>query len=241
MSATASRPKEIADRLRTQILTGRYRPGERLPSERELAEQAGVNRGSAREALKLLANEGMVDAQPGGSRVAPLHHAKLEVLGHVLRMSEAPDPILVGQLLDVHELLLVGAARLAVERASDEELARALELLPELLRRDNGGEAYVGALVELLRLVARASQNLVLHMVGNSLHVVLGAVIPLLRRSRPRAATLTPSIDTIRDALLHRDPEKASKGVRSLLRIKREAILKELEQPSAKRSTGRTA
>ena len=233
MTGQASRPEAIADRVRTQILAGRYRPGERLPSERELAEQAGVNRGSAREASKILANEGLVDVQPGGSRVAPIHQAKLEVLGHVLRVSDTPDPALVGQLLDVHELLLVGAARLAVERASDADLSRALELLPELVRRSNGEEEYVAALVELLQLVARGSQNLVLHMVGNSLHVVLGAVVPLLRRSRPSAATLAPSIEAIRDGLLHRDPEKASEGVRSLLRIKREAIMKELERPTA--------
>jgi DNA-binding FadR family transcriptional regulator len=39
-----SRPAELADAIRREIVTGRYRPGERLPSERELADQAGVNR-----------------------------------------------------------------------------------------------------------------------------------------------------------------------------------------------------
>ncbi|MGH0035491.1 MAG: FadR/GntR family transcriptional regulator [Myxococcota bacterium] len=230
MSAASSRPEAIADEMRRRIVTGHYRPGERLPSERELAEQAGVNRGSAREAMKILAQERLVDVQRGGSRVAPLHRASLDVLGHVLAMPGSPDPVLVGQLLDVHELLLVGAARLAVERASEEEVAEALDLLSQLTRRGLAEEDYLRALAGLLQLIARASQNLVLHMVGNSLQVILGGVVPLLRRIRPPLATLTPSIEVIRKALVRRNPEKAEQGVRALLRVKRESILKQLEQ-----------
>jgi len=52
VSEALSRPEAIARELRTDILQGRYRAGERLPSERELAARSGGSRGSAREALK---------------------------------------------------------------------------------------------------------------------------------------------------------------------------------------------
>ncbi len=232
MTSEHSRPEEIASQVRRRIVTGHYQPGERLPSERELAEQAGVNRGSAREAMKILAKERLVDVQPGGARVAPLHQASLEVLRDVLATPGSPDPVLVGQLLDVHELMLVGAVRLAVERASDEEIETALGLLSRLNRRGTTEEEYLQTLVSLLQLIARASQNLVLRMVGNSLHGVLASVVPLLRRLRPPAASLARSIDTIHTALVERNPERAERGIRELLRIKREYVLKQLEPGS---------
>jgi len=112
-------PDRIAREIRDDILGGRFRPGERLPSERELARRMGVHRGSAREALRILAQQRLIDVGPGGSRVIPLHRARLDVLGDLLHGSRGPDPTLMAQLLDVHELLVVGAARLAVERAPD--------------------------------------------------------------------------------------------------------------------------
>ena len=125
----ARRPESIAREIRDEIQRGRHRPGERLPSEREPAEQHGVHRGSAREALKILAQQRLIEVQPGGARVIPVHRASLDVLAHLLEAPGGPDAALMEQLLDVHELLLVGAARLAVERASDAELARALDLV----------------------------------------------------------------------------------------------------------------
>jgi len=229
MSGPASRAEAVARELRSRILDGHIRPGERLPSERELAEQAGVHRGSAREALKLLAQQRLIEIRPGGARVIPLHQASLEVLGPMLERSGGRDPVLVAQLLDVHELLLAGAARLAVERASPAELERARELVTALASQEPGEQAYLETLVALLQLVAAASHNLVLHMVGHGLHQVLATVVPLLRRVRPPASELAPALETVRIALDKRDPALAEEGLRSFLRCKRGALLGQLE------------
>lgn len=55
----------IAAHLRDQITTGAYAPGDKLPSERDLAAQFSAARNTAREAIGLLAAEGLVDAQHG--------------------------------------------------------------------------------------------------------------------------------------------------------------------------------
>lgn len=60
---TASRV--IADDLRQQINTGVLAPGDQLPSERSLATQFGAARNTAREAVRLLAEEGLVTAEHG--------------------------------------------------------------------------------------------------------------------------------------------------------------------------------
>jgi DNA-binding FadR family transcriptional regulator len=89
----AQRPEAIAREIRDDILRGRYRPGERLPYERELALQAGANRGSAREALKLLAQQRLIEIRPGGARVILLHRASLDVL--MIRPDDGSDPALM--------------------------------------------------------------------------------------------------------------------------------------------------
>jgi GntR family transcriptional regulator len=57
--------KQIADRLRSAIRDGVYAPGDLLPSEHELAAEYGVARGTARQAILLLRNEGLIDAVHG--------------------------------------------------------------------------------------------------------------------------------------------------------------------------------
>jgi GntR family transcriptional repressor for pyruvate dehydrogenase complex len=234
----SGRPEAIAREVRRDILTGRYRPGERLPSERELAARAGANRGSAREALKLLAQQRLIEIRPGGSRVIPLHHASLDVLAHLLQLEDVPDPALVGQLLDVHELLLVGAVRLAVERASDDELRRAQALLEALDDPRIPEAEYLRTLYALLELIAEASRNLVLRMVGNGLLAVLASVAMILRRIRPPHAALVPALASIREALAQRDPAGAEQGIRALLRLKREYVLKALDRDAARQHVG---
>ncbi|MGH2941188.1 MAG: GntR family transcriptional regulator [Solirubrobacteraceae bacterium] len=57
--------KQIADRLRSAIGDGDYKPGDLLPSEHELAAEYGVARGTARQAIMVLRNEGLIDAVHG--------------------------------------------------------------------------------------------------------------------------------------------------------------------------------
>jgi GntR family transcriptional repressor for pyruvate dehydrogenase complex len=231
----ARRPDAIAREIRADILGGRYRPGERLPSERELAERVGANRGSAREALRILAQQRLIEIRPGGARVNPVHQARLDVLADMLQSSSGPDAALMAQLLDVHELLLCGAVRLAVERGTESELARAIALLDTMSDETREGE-YLRTMTELIALIAEASRNLVLRMVGNSLLGILATVVPVLRRLRPPRASLAPAIACVREALVERDPAAAEQAIRSLLRIQREYVLKQLDLAAAPRS-----
>ncbi|WP_249219419.1 FadR/GntR family transcriptional regulator [Chitinophaga sp. HK235] len=57
--------EEVAARLQELILTGKYTTGQQLPTEPELMQQFGVGRSSVREAVKCLANRGLVRVQQG--------------------------------------------------------------------------------------------------------------------------------------------------------------------------------
>ena len=60
---------QIAEQIRESILSGEFRPGDKLPPERELAEMFGVSRPSVREALNILAASGLVMSYQGGGTV----------------------------------------------------------------------------------------------------------------------------------------------------------------------------
>ena len=60
--------RQIANELRGLIASGELRPGEMVPSELALAEQRGVSRGTARSALTMLVDDGLVEVVPGRGR-----------------------------------------------------------------------------------------------------------------------------------------------------------------------------
>ncbi|MFE0329379.1 GntR family transcriptional regulator [Streptomyces sp. NPDC003753] len=62
-----SSPQEIADTLRTRIRAGELKPGERLPTQAELAEEFGVERGTVRQALRVLQDDGLLSSVSRGS------------------------------------------------------------------------------------------------------------------------------------------------------------------------------
>ncbi|MCZ6889032.1 MAG: GntR family transcriptional regulator [Gammaproteobacteria bacterium] len=166
---TASIHEEIANTLTREILTGQYRPGERLPSERDLAARFDVNRGAVREALKKLEGLHLADIQPGGARVAPVEEASLDVIGHMLELDEVPSDDLVEQILLVVAALIGLAADNAVQRATDEEI-EALRVIVGRLRDAAiaGDDDYIPR-IELMQTFMDISGNLVSRLIARVL------------------------------------------------------------------------
>src|ERR1700737_1408893 len=141
--ARASVPDLVFERLRDLILGGRYGPGERLPTQRALAADLGVNMASVREALGRLEQLRLVEVRHGdATRVLDWRHSGgLEALARL----GGGDEGVIRALFEARRLLLVEAARLAAERRSDEQ-ARALAELSKALASAPGDEGgLVGA------------------------------------------------------------------------------------------------
>lgn len=122
---------EIVVQLRELILGGKFAVGDKLPPERELAEQLGVNRGSLREAIKSLELIGLVRTRQGdGTRVTDfMRTAGIELVSHLLvRVGEAPDLALLGEVLEFRVTFGKECARLAAQRSTPEGVARLREV-----------------------------------------------------------------------------------------------------------------
>jgi DNA-binding FadR family transcriptional regulator len=107
------RYEQVVQRLAADVLAGRLAPGERLPSERDLARALGVGRASVREAIAALQNEGVLETRPGsGSFVAADAPARLAGSAAELPHDAGPSDV-----LEARALLEPRVARLAATRA----------------------------------------------------------------------------------------------------------------------------
>ncbi len=161
--------ENIANILTDEILSGRYRPGDRLPSEREMAIRFHANRGAVREAMSRLSQLGVAAIHRGGARVAPIDEANLDIIGYMLSSSELPDAKLLGQIFQVIDRLLAMAAETVVVEASDRQIEDIRTLVQRLLDPSLDGEAHTAARVEMMRAVMVTSENLVCQLIARSL------------------------------------------------------------------------
>jgi DNA-binding FadR family transcriptional regulator len=190
-----SQDSTIAASLRDDILRGHYRCGERLPSERDLAQRFGVHRSTVREAFKRLEQLGVAVIRPGGARVAPLEEASLDVVEHLLGLEDPPDPAIVDQVLEVMSGLFSMAARLCAERADDTQRAAIAQLLGKLTRESLTTRDAVLLIQELGDHFVGASHNMVLTLVRH------GVKTHFMNRLEPPDE---PAREWIRSAHSHR-------------------------------------
>lgn len=131
--------EQIADRLRELIVTGRLVPGTRLPTEQALAADFGVSRATAREALRVLASEGLVETRKGTTGGSFVTRPSVGLVGAFLERSmhllSDSDVVSLDALLETRRILEVPAARLAAERRADVDVERlAAAARPETTR-----------------------------------------------------------------------------------------------------------
>ncbi len=124
----------VAARLREQILDGELSQGTRLPNETVLAAEFGVSRATVREALRLLAAQGLVRTSKGASggsyvTVPSAGHISESLRSGIDLLAVAED-LTLEELLEARELLEVPAARLAAQRRSLEHLERLRGSIP---------------------------------------------------------------------------------------------------------------
>ncbi|MFZ3264271.1 MAG: FadR/GntR family transcriptional regulator [Terriglobales bacterium] len=169
--------EEVARQIERLILK-KLRPGDKLPSERDLAETLGVSRSSIRDAIRSLELMGMVEPRQGaGTIVREISSDSLaNPLANVLKRKEE----LVSELLDFRIMLEPPLAARAAKRVSPDEISEMEEILQRQQEKQSRGEAAVTEDAEFHYSIALAS--------GNSVVLkVLDIVMDLLRGTRERS------------------------------------------------------
>lgn len=198
------------DQLKDMIFCGELKPGERLPSEREMSESMGVSRASVREALTALEAIGIVDIRPGeGTFVRETTHFEtFEPLAFVLALERNPG----AQLMEVRRVLESESAALAAVRADENTLMKIRRSL------DNMESAATTQLAVEYDLkfhfaIAYATQNTILLRIMNTvadlMHHTFRSDREQLFANHRQACIILSEHEAIYEAIKEHNPQKA--------------------------------
>ena len=161
-----------------RLILKKLQPGDKLPSERDLAESLGVSRSSIRDAIRSLELMGMVEPRQGAGTI--VRQISSDSLVHPLANARKRKEELVGELLDFRKMLEPSLAARAATRASPEELAEMEDILKRQDEKLRNGESTIAEDTEFHYAIALASGNSVVRK-------VLDTLMDLLRDSRERS------------------------------------------------------
>ena len=199
----------VSQAIEKNILNGRFKPGDKLPSEKNLAAQFGVNRSTVREGLRLLEQNGLV-AREAGKR---LHVTLPRYQDLSSRMTRAMTmhQVTFQELWDVAMVLEPAAAAAAALAVDPSAIAALEDNLRETERVLERGESILALDLEFHKMIAEYSNNRVLVLarepVGMLLLPAFGTVLPKLPKAGER---LVEAHGVILEALRTRDPDRAA-------------------------------
>ncbi len=202
--------RQIADQIRNLVQSGEFPLGQRLPAERDLAQQFGVSRPSVREALIALEVEGLVEVR-GGSGV---YVVRREAAANERRVETAYGPfeiIRARQLIEGE--LAAAAAQAATPALLDSLRASVREMEADISR---GQPPVQGDRQFHLRLAQASDNTPLVHMVGqlfdergNPLFAQLG----LHFETEPTWRAAVTEHRAVMDAIAERQPEAARRAM----------------------------
>lgn len=152
------------------LLSGRYAAGERLPTQRRIAADLGVNMASVREAVKRLEQLRLVESRQGeGMRVLDWRsRGGLDVLAHLAAGADGFDRDTLAAVLEARRLMLTEAARLAAGRRDAAQAERLSGIAARIAGAGDDAEAQALDFAFFQELV-EASGNVVFLLITNSI------------------------------------------------------------------------
>jgi GntR family transcriptional repressor for pyruvate dehydrogenase complex len=171
--------------IEEQIVSGKMKPGDPLPTEQDLAEQFGVNRSTLREGLRALENAGFLK-RAGAKKLVVSIPESHEIAQYTSR-AMALHRVTFMELWEMLMVLEPLAARYAAQRASKDLLALIGENVKSTEERLHDDDAIIRLDVEFHSLVSKTSQNRALLLSEQPLGLLLYSSTKRLYRSSPRA------------------------------------------------------
>ncbi|HSI67825.1 MAG TPA: FadR/GntR family transcriptional regulator [Planococcus sp. (in: firmicutes)] len=157
----------IVEQINVLCLEKDLQPGDRLPSERDLASLFGVSRNSIREALKGLESKGVIEIRQGGGSY--LATSKRDMLGNELSTHiDETEAQLIYDMLELRRAFEVEAASLAAQRATSENLEAIRNALAQMADATDNPETGVQADLDFHLHIANATKNqLLIDLMGS--------------------------------------------------------------------------
>ena len=209
--------EEIAAQIEKQIISGKLKPGDKLPSAKELSERFEVGRSTIREALSALKAKGLLEIRQGErSRVKQWEASELP-FPDLQQLLIGKDHVL--ELLEARKALEIANAALAAEKRTDADLRR-LERIIHAMSKHLGNEAEgERADLEFHESLAQATHNSIMVRLLETISEQMEAGIRETRRlymySDPSVSEqLWREHQDIYEGVREGDPGKAEESMR---------------------------
>ncbi len=209
--STSRISEEIAQQMRRAILSGKLKPGDKLPTERELVEQFRASRVSVREAVRALEHLGLVRIQRGhggGTFVTGADHRRVaESFWVRMQLSKGT----LNHLTEARLLLEPGLCRLAAERATAQDLSRLEAVVRQQEAAVKAGKETSAYDLKFHRVLIDAARNPILALTTLA---VIDLLVNALQEARVGAGLTAHVVNFHRgiyNALCERDGERAAR------------------------------
>jgi GntR family transcriptional repressor for pyruvate dehydrogenase complex len=170
--------QKVMEQIRDMIEDGTLKKGDRLPSERELADQLGVSRTSIREAVRALEVIGLIESKQGEGNFISEHpedglFQSLSLL-FMLRSNN------LAEILELRKIVDAGTAALAAENIKTEQLEKLRGIIQQFKMKDEKANANLD--LEFHYTVAEASANYLVLEIYKAVYTLLDQFITGARK-----------------------------------------------------------
>lgn len=199
----------IVDQIRENILAGKLKPGDRLPSEKELSTEFGVSKASLREALRALESLGMLEVKQGMSGGAFVKEVDLETArNNMFNYIFFQNPS-IGEFTQLRTLIEPQVAEIAANKITDADLAYLEDNLNRTRETMDSGPFYYDLDTKFHHRIAQISGNRLICFVIDSLKNAIVQIKLQLELDRDFSIQVYKAHMRIFDALRKRDPQNA--------------------------------
>jgi GntR family transcriptional regulator, transcriptional repressor for pyruvate dehydrogenase complex len=166
--------EQVAEQIRKSILRGRLTPGQRLPSERDLASQFEVTRTTLREALKKLEGLRLIFIRHGDRATVLdwMRHGSLDLLGDLVSRKDRLNVALLANLMEARVVVGVAVAQLAARRRTEDDLLNLEEGLEAMEHSTGDTRQFQAAEFDFFHALATTAHNLVFVFLLNSIRKI---------------------------------------------------------------------
>jgi GntR family transcriptional regulator, transcriptional repressor for pyruvate dehydrogenase complex len=201
----------IVQQIRALIRSEELKPGDRLPSERDLGERMGVSRVTVREALRVLEAGGLVQIRVGARGGAFVTSPSSSTIGSGLADLIGLSPLTAAEVTEARQIVELGIIPQVVERATDEDIAELRAMVKEHQAALKNGEYGMPMSAAFHVRVAACTHNSAIEMLVHSFH---GPLLMSLREAQVAAPLMghkgTTEHRNFVEAIAERDAEKAT-------------------------------
>jgi GntR family transcriptional repressor for pyruvate dehydrogenase complex len=228
--------QQVVEQLTNVIMQGTWKPGDLIPSEKDLSVMFNVGRSTIREAVQSLAVIGVLETRNGGRAV--VNEPNSQLLSGAFRWGMLLNKHNIGNLTEVRTNIECECAELSAQRRSAEQLER-MESLCEMLGGSDNADPGMGYDNSFHCLIAESTGNMIYANLVGTISAMVRVWFPSVWRRPGLIETTYKEHGAILLAIREKNPKNARKAMAYHIKTASERLMKPLMDGGAAAMIGK--